>query len=134
MKLKLCEYINAERSKRGIGEVILNYKLSEQSQRHTDDMQMNNYTSHIGSDGSDYVARIRRSGLECDPRGEIILKGPGGKNCLMAAIDGWMGSPGHRSILLDRQSTHIGIGISLKNSIRLGNYFCVLFVYRNMLQ
>jgi uncharacterized protein YkwD len=131
--MKLAEYINDERSKRGIDKVILNCKLSEQSQRHTDDMQINNFTSHIGSDGSDYIVRIKRSGISCDPCGEIILKGPGGKNCLIAAIDGWMGSPQHRSILLDRQPSHIGIGISLKNSIHLGNYFCVLFVYRSMI-
>jgi len=128
MKIKLCEYVNIERSNRSIKIVNLNDDLSFQAQRHTDDMQINNFVSHIGSDGSDYVKRIKRSNFACNPVGEIILKGPGGPNCLKVAVNHWLSSPPHREILLDYSATTIGIGISMRNEKYKGNYFCILFV------
>lgn len=127
MKQELTDKINFERNTRGICTVLLDDKLSIEDQKHSDDMQRNNFVSHIGSNGSTYITRTNAAGNIYKPLGEIILKGPGGKYCLEAAVRWWMQSYPHRQILLETTATYIGIGISLKNNRYLGNYFAILF-------
>ena len=44
------------------------------------------------------------------------------------ALKGWMNSPGHRDNIVNRDHTHIGIGVSVENDV---SWWCVLFVSGN---
>jgi len=44
------------------------------------------------------------------------------------ALKGWMNSPGHRDNIVNRDHTHIGIGVSVANGVA---WWCVLFVSGN---
>lgn len=41
------------------------------------------------------------------------------------ALKGWMNSPGHRDNIVNKEHTHIGIGVSVSDGVA---WWCVLFV------
>ena len=41
------------------------------------------------------------------------------------ALKGWMNSPGHRDNIVNKEHTHIGIGVSVEDGVA---WWCVLFV------
>lgn len=127
--LNLYQKINGIRKQRFLPECFGDRFLEEAAQKHCDDMFFHNFVSHIGSDGSTFIQRVRSTGREKDPSGEVICKGPGGKNCIQAVTRAWLESPGHRDIMLDPNQFYFGAGICLKNEKYLGNYWIVVFAY-----
>ena len=77
-------------------------RLSAAAQRHADDMLRNGVDGHTGSDGSSPQGRIADAGYgQTAGSGEIVYWGTGALATPAAALDLWMKSPGHRSIILN---------------------------------
>lgn len=129
LKTQLYSAINGIRKQKGLSQCQLDVNLEQAAKNHCDDLFHHNFVSHIGSDGSTFIQRVRRTGREGDPSGEIICKGPGGKNCIQAVCKAWLDSPGHRDIMLDPQQRFFGAGINLKTEQYKGNYWVVVFSY-----
>lgn len=129
LTLQLYLAINAVRKQRRLRECSVDPNLEEAAQSHSTDMWLNNFVSHIGSNGSTFIQRVRLTGRYGDPSGEIICKGPGGINCISAVVKGWLDSPGHRDIMLDKNQFYFGAGINLKTKEIKGNYWVVVFAY-----
>jgi uncharacterized protein YkwD len=127
LETQLYNAINGIRKQKGLLPCQLDVNLELAAIKHCNDMFHHNFVSHIGSDGSTFIQRVRRTGREKDPSGEIICKGPGGKDCITSVMRGWLNSPGHRDIMLDPQQRFFGCGIQLKNEKYLGNYWVVIF-------
>lgn len=121
--------INAARRQNGVRECAVNLNLQAAVKRHCDDMFYNDFCNHIGSDGSDYISRANDCGFAGIPRGEIIVKGPGGNSMIQSVINGWLGSAGHRKILLDSSNSRMGAAYHLKTPIINGNYWVTIFAY-----
>lgn len=126
----LSLHVNQVRADRGLSILGIDSYLMQAAQEHVMDMAKNNFVSHIGSNGSNYIQRVQRAGSDISPSGEIICKGPGGQNRFKAVIQGWLNSPGHRNILLDPYQLFMGIGCHLKTPEIPGNYWLVNFSYR----
>ena len=119
--------INRVRQIHGFMPCSPNNYLEIAASKHAEDMQINNYVSHVGLNGSSYISRVRDTGAKFNPTGEIICKGPGGKNCISAVVDAWLKSPGHREIMLHPMNVFYGGGYRLKSDEYKGNYWVVLF-------
>jgi len=130
----ILDYTNIERSSYGLDELILDSKLSQISQAHSDDMVENDYFSHVNLDGetptdraiaADYnVVKYLGDGYYATGIGENIAKMPTGnvigigyvsddaESIAKAIVDAWMDSDGHRANILNSQYTNMGIGVA----------------------
>lgn len=127
---ELAVAINLARDNRGLSTLLVDSYLLSAAKKHTEDMAVYNYCSHTGRDGSSYIDRVLREGSEVPPSGEIICKGPGGKNRINAVIKAWIDSPGHNRILFDPANKYMGVGCHLKTNEIPGNYWLANFSYQ----
>jgi len=77
---------------------------------HSEDMALNNFFSHTGSDGSSAGQRISRQGYPWRTYGENIAVG---YPTVPSVIQGWLGSEGHCRNLMDPVFTEIGAGYAI---------------------
>ena len=77
---------------------------------HSEDMVLNNFFSHTGSDGSSAGQRISRQGYPWRTYGENIAVG---YPTVSSLIQGWLGSEGHCRNLMDPAFTEIGAGYAI---------------------
>lgn len=77
---------------------------------HSEDMALNGFFSHTGSDGSSAGQRISRQGYPWRTYGEnIAVAYP----TVSSVIQGWLGSEGHCRNLMDPAFTEIGAGYAV---------------------
>lgn len=98
---------NAERVAAGCPALTLNAKLSQAAQLHAQDMLLNDFFSHTGSDGATIGTRVTRQGYHWRRVGENIAAG---YPTASSTVEGWMSSPGHRQNLLNCSYTEMGVG------------------------
>ena len=77
---------------------------------HSEDMVLNNFFSHTGSDGSSAGERISRQGYPWRTYGENIAVG---YPTVSSVIQGWLGSEGHCRNLMNPAFTEIGAGYAI---------------------
>ena len=77
---------------------------------HSEDMVLNNFFSHTGSDGSSPGQRISRQGYPWWTYGENIAVG---YPTVSAVIQGWLGSAGHCQNMMNPAFTEIGAGYAI---------------------
>ncbi|WP_143665704.1 CAP domain-containing protein, partial [Streptomyces sp. st115] len=104
---QVTELVNAERAKEGCGAVTVNDQLNTAAQRHSADMDANDYFSHTSQDGRDPGDRITAAGYRWSTYGENIAKGQRTPADVMRS---WMDSPGHRANILNCSFKEIGVG------------------------
>jgi len=107
IEAEIISLINESRADSGRSVLEVDRRLIVASRHHSQDMDLNGFISHIGSDGSNFNQRAAEAGysLAC---GELI-----GQGFLSAAsiVAAWMGSDPHRAILLYASAIHIGAGV-----------------------
>jgi len=112
----LFDTINEERVARGLGTVKLRTDLICAAAKHSLDIGELSWCGHTGSDGSspgDRVAACQGPGWS----GEIVACG---QTTPRDAVDAWIGSPGHASIMFDGGQVYIGVGMH-------NNYWTAIF-------
>jgi uncharacterized protein YkwD len=77
---------------------------------HSEDMGLNNFFSHTGSDGGSAGQRISRQGYPWRTYGENIAVG---YPTVSSVIQGWLGSEGHCRNLMNPAFTEIGAGYAI---------------------
>jgi uncharacterized protein YkwD len=110
----LC-LINKERRKRGLKAVRLQKQLTESSLAHTLDMIKGLLFSHTGSNGSDVVDRVKKTGYLRGTKewwlGENIAYGYGETSRPAEIMDMLMHSPEHKKNLLDKSFRDVGVSV-----------------------
>ena len=77
---------------------------------HSEDMALNNFLSHTGSDGSSAGQRISAQGYPWTTYGEnLAVAHPS----VTSVIQGWLGSEGHCRNIMDPGFTEIGAGYAV---------------------
>ena len=81
--------------------------LAEVARKHSEDMALENYFSHESPVTGNLADRLKEAGIEHRKAGENIAF-----NYVDAieAVHGWLNSPAHRDVLLDKDFTHLGTG------------------------
>ncbi|MCS6879762.1 MAG: CAP domain-containing protein [Oscillochloridaceae bacterium] len=99
--------VNAERARAGCQPLSLEPRLMQAAQRHSEDMAVNNFFGHVGSNGSTLVQRVNAVGYPWSALAENVAAGYPTAEAVMA---GWMSSEGHRRNILNCRYVHIGVG------------------------
>jgi len=104
--------INALRAQSGLAPVTPDRRLIAAARRHARDMEGNDFTGHVGSDGSNTGSRADAAGYGWRLIAENIAAGPADA---LAVISLWMRSPGHRRNLLTEGVVHAGFAHAARN-------------------
>jgi len=104
---QLVDLINDIRADSGRESLDIDRRLIVSSRRHANDMAVNDFLSHIGSDGSTYIERIGDAGYPVTsvPLGEMVGAAYTSPEAMVAA---WTASDPHRAIMLSTSLQHIG--------------------------
>jgi uncharacterized protein YkwD len=120
-ELRVYELINEIRQDNGLATLSVNYPLEISSGLHSDDMAVNNFINHTGSDGSTFWQRAQDAGYTGHWGAEIIVTASTPEQ----AMDWWMNEPLHHDMIVgDFQD--FGSGYSYCNR----GYFTVDFGHR----
>lgn len=99
--------LNAERARAGCQPLSLDSRLMRAAQQHSEDMAVNNFVGHTGSNGSTLAQRANAVGYTWSALAENVAAGYATPEAVMA---GWMRSDGHRQNILNCRYVHVGIG------------------------
>lgn len=144
--------INGERKKHGLSLLAWNETLSSIARKHSKDMALRSYFSHISPEGHDFPYRYKQEEFQCAVRGEGNAYYTGGENIFQnnlydrvmitngvrqydwnsvdriaaTTVDGWMKSPGHRKNILTPYWVSEGIGVSVSpgDKVYITQNFC----------
>jgi uncharacterized protein YkwD len=112
--------VNQERRAAGLRPVRLNPLLNASAQAHSQDMAVNDFFGHQGSNGSKIADRIAATGYRAFTFGENIAAGLASPESVMQA---WMASPGHRKNILSSNLREMGVGLTvLETDLGTTNY------------
>ena len=103
--------VNEERATRDLRPVRSQRSLGRAARGHARDMVERGYFAHERK-GSTLRSRLRDAGWDGYRAGETIAYGCGSLGVPRAIVDGWLGSDGHREILLSRRYRRAGIGLA----------------------
>ena len=112
MELPTIDLINQVRAENGLRPLRVSAKLAQAAEAHAISMGTEGYFDHSSSDGASFWKRIARFYPQ-----EGFRRWTVGENLLWAspdvtpkqALQMWLGSPGHRKVLLSPAWTHIGL-------------------------
>jgi len=107
LESKMLEWVNKERTSRGLRPLQWDPQLLPVARSHSQDMFQRGYFSHYTLEGKDPFDRMKAAGVKYYTAGENLALGP----TLMICHDGLMNSPGHRANILNPSYGRIAIGI-----------------------
>ncbi len=132
------DLINQERMLYGLQPVIWNDEVAEVAREHSKDMAQKNFFEHTNLSGQGPGERLSEAGIGYSSYGEILYQGnivnsktttviviviipipitttdyKSQSELAQAAVSGWMGSTGHREIILTSWLTQAGLGVAV---------------------
>jgi uncharacterized protein YkwD len=117
---QVVSLVNAERQRANLKPLRPNPFLTASAQAHSQDMALNDFFSHQGSNGSTADQRILAAGYNYATLGENIAAG---FSTAEGVVQTWMESPPHRSNILHPALEEIGVGFYfLENDAGTSNF------------
>jgi uncharacterized YkwD family protein/spore coat assembly protein SafA len=113
---KVVALTNAERSKRGLGPLKINWELQRVARIKSEDMRNKNYFEHTSPTFGSPFEMMKNFGIHYSYAGENIAAG---QPTPEEVVRSWMNSPGHRANILKREYTQIGCGVAFGGSYRV---------------
>jgi uncharacterized protein YkwD len=112
---RMLGLLNAERAKVGLVALRLDPRLASIARARSVDMATKHYFSHTQPDGRKVFDFLAANRIKWYAAGEIIAwnNWPGLEDSAARARSDWMGSSGHRSIILSGSYNYVGIGVAL---------------------
>ncbi len=104
---QVVNLINQQRSSHGCQPLHLSPQISAAAQAHSQDMALNDFVGHTGSDGSSIGERLTRAGYGWRMAAENIAAG---QPTPEAVVTSWMSSSAHRANILNCALHDIGVG------------------------
>lgn len=105
----LLQDTNDQRLKGDETALTLDPQLAAAAQAKAEDMVKNNYWGHTSPDGKTPWSFITASGYQYQRAGENLAYGFSSAD---DSVAGWMGSPEHRSNILDDSYQNVGFGVA----------------------
>ncbi|HUI67608.1 MAG TPA: CAP domain-containing protein [Nitrospirota bacterium] len=152
LERNIHDLINRERQKQGLSPLAWNDTLSSIARKHSQDMAMRNYFSHVTPEGHDFSYRYSQAGYSCAVHGQGNIYYTGAENIFQnnlydrvvfmdgvahydwntagqiaeSTVYGWMNSQGHRKNILTPywKSEGIGVAISPDDKVYITQNFC----------
>ncbi|MDC0666326.1 CAP domain-containing protein [Nannocystis radixulma] len=107
-------------SKPPVPPVTAQAQLRCAARGHSKDMGVNNFASHVGSDGSTFTERITAAGYAWTTAGENIA---GGYSTAAQVVNAWMASTGHCNNIMNGNFTDLGVGYYYSKSAPFKYYW-----------
>ncbi len=101
--------LNAFRAEQGLSRLAQSPVLQAAAEAHAADMEARATMTHTGSDGSGVAQRVTARGYDFCLVAENIAQG---QRSLDEVMDGWIGSPSHRSNMMLPKITQYGLARS----------------------
>jgi len=114
---EVFKFVNLEREKAGLKSYRWNGWVGNTAYNHSKDMAERDYYAHESPEGKDHYDRLKESGMYFIVSGEVLYYieglGPDYNETRIArnAVDGWLKSPGHRSVVLDVDNLYSDAGV-----------------------
>jgi uncharacterized protein YkwD len=112
----LC-LLNRERTSRGMKALHSNAKLRKAAERHSRNMNRQDFFDHVTPSGSTPLQRVKAAGYLTGASsfsvGENIGWGESRLSTPLEMVNAWMHSAGHRANILRREFRHVGIGVNV---------------------
>jgi uncharacterized protein YkwD len=140
--------INKFRKGCQLPEVAWDRKIADLGRDHATDMAENRFFAHISPKHGDLAARAKvkygwKNTIWGVPDRAYVPKPDGAvfigediafDNNPAAAMDAWLGSPGHRAVFMNKFVTHLGVGVKKWEAVEGGFlvrriYFVAAFAY-----
>ena len=106
---RVVALFNNVRAQRGLPRLQVAPSLTRAARAHSQEMLGRGYFAHSSASGERFDRRVRRFAV-LPLVGEIIGWGSGPLGGPESVVRAWMGSPGHRAILLDPAFRVVGVG------------------------
>ena len=106
---EVIRLVNAERARAGLPALKANWQLSRVARYKSADMANRGYFSHTSPTYGSPFRMMESFGLRFSAAGENIAYG---QRTPAEVMRDWMNSPGHRSNILSRIYTEIGVGLA----------------------
>lgn len=120
---QIAALINQERTNAGLSALTVNAQLAAAAQAHSADMACNNFLDHTGSDGSYINDRLARAGYALgNGFSEIIAIGTP-----QDAINQWKADGPHWDVVMNKDTTALGVGYAYYANSSYGGYITVDF-------
>ena len=124
LKHNVLQLTNLERSKHGLQPLRHSHTLEKSAQMHAEDLSISKTLSHIGSNGSRPIERIKEVGYKAawhkNTDGSLTYPSPenvaSGYSSADKVVRGWMNSPGHRDAILSPYAKELGVGFEVDRS------------------
>lgn len=107
MAARLLELMNEERVRTQKKPLQQDGRLAAIGLAHSQDMQLHDFIAHTSPSTGSAVDRVARAGV----RTPVVLENIGRGYSADEIHRGLMESPGHRENILNRDATHVGIGV-----------------------
>lgn len=105
----LLQETNKQRTDNGLAGLTLNDQLNQAAQAKADDMAARDYWSHNTPEGNPPWIFFTNAGYQYQTAGENLAYG---FLSSASAVEGWMGSEGHRANILNATYKEVGFGIA----------------------
>jgi uncharacterized protein YkwD len=106
-EIAILKAINGIRARNGRRPLVLGPALRRAARSHSVDMVRRGYFDHGA-----FAQRLRSFGVRGRSLGENIAYATEPGFSANVVLQMWMTSPGHRSVLLDRSFSRIGVGVA----------------------
>jgi len=106
---QVVDLVNAERTKRGLRPLSVNWELARVARYKSEDMDKNRYFSHQSPTYGSPFEMMRNFGIRFTAAAENIATG---QPTPQSVVNAWMNSPGHRENILNSTFTQTGVGYS----------------------
>jgi uncharacterized protein YkwD len=115
-ELQMVDVLNADRKSAGLVALRTDSRLMTIARNRSNDMASKDYFSHTQPDGRNIFDLIGAAKIAWYGAGEIIAWNnyPTLATSIQAANNGWLGSPGHRPLIMSASYNYIGVGLSLQ--------------------
>jgi uncharacterized protein YkwD len=101
----MVDSVNALRQAAGVLPLTLDAQLTAAAATHSRDMSVQNRPWHFGSDGSNPISRVQRTGYAGKLLGENISETFENE---VETLDAWMAVPDTRAVVLDPNARNVG--------------------------
>lgn len=113
LERQILDITNIYRTNHGVNLLKRDYGLQVVARGHSKEMALQNYFSQDSPTSGTLADRLKTANIEVKKAGENIALN---YTDAIEAVHGWLNSPAHQEVLLDKNFTHIGTGV-------YGNYY-----------